>query len=696
MVAPILKRVLIDNYKIFNSKQEVDFSVETASTNGGKYFTLVGENGCGKSTFLALAGLASDFGGRISNRVCGSSRESIVACEYEVKNWKELDCVESKNFGTIYPAFQLWFLDGILKIPKKLHQFLADEHLHLVTSPSTVVIGFKHTPSSDGLGEAIASKFLYVKSGGQITALIQPFNQNAQVAIVDSWVTEDLLHWSPDPSALITTQYNFVRCSTPVGDVGNPIDGVKPKHPQTAVILALRNTQLPAQSRDTIWNEVIELFHKLTGDARITVVYDPVSNSIHMRQRLGSCDSIRDDLPEGFFHAFVVAFLVINPLAKTVLLDEPTRGMHPLQIRRLERILSQNSCEKDKVIVVATHAPDMVHTSRISRIFRFQRLDSGYTEIRRVSHEHSYRDMRFISSLESRELFFTRRIIWVEGDTDRRFCDAILKLIDEGNEILWNVLVDPRDRVDSMGYRVAISEAFTTPEDITDEEENSSMDDLDYGVTGINPLQNLFASPPYEKKYFRENQLEECRELARNCSVLTLLGKKNVDKATRICKDLGIPYAVICDLDALLPNSKKYSIKNQFMKCAGNWSSSIVDKRLLFDGEQSPASACVDDPAHRAQLRLCRSAQEVMEFYEEEERIFAWRVGNGEIEDVVRVTKTNFAKKRWADFTFEAFQFLIQDMLEPSRLSNSNLGKQPNPELLRCFYFVLHFLQDMD
>lgn len=131
---------------------------------------------------------------------------------------------------------------------------------------------------------------------------------------------------------------------------------------------------------------------------------------------------------------------------------------------------------------------------------------------------------------------------------------------------------------------------------------------------------------------------------------------------------------------------------SQFMKCVGNWSLANVDKRLLFNGEQSPASACIEDPTLKAQLRECHNAHDVMEFYETVERIFAWRVGNGEIEDLVKVTKRTFSKKWWADFTSDAFQDLIQFMLAPNVENSSGYGNQTNPELLRCFCFVLDFL----
>ena len=129
------------------------------------------------------------------------------------------------------------------------------------------------------------------------------------------------------------------------------------------------------------------------------------------------------------------------------------------------------------------------------------------------------------------------------------------------------------------------------------------------------------------------------------------------------------------------------------MKCVGNWGLTHVEKKLLFDSEQSPASTCIEDPTLKAQLKKCHNAQEIMEFYETMERIFAWRVGNGEIEDLVKVTKRTFSKKWWADFTSDAFQDLIQFMLAPNVEEAMDYGGQTNPELLRCFWFVLDFLQ---
>ena len=159
MAGATLKRAVINNYKVLNNKQVLDFRHEPSLSTNSKYFILVGENGSGKSTFLALVGLASDFRGKITNHVCDRRKGSMVACEYEIENWSELVNMQN-TVACNYPALDLWFLTGVLKIPQELQQFIAERYLGLNTKGLTVVIGFKHVPSSESTSEAVVSKFL--------------------------------------------------------------------------------------------------------------------------------------------------------------------------------------------------------------------------------------------------------------------------------------------------------------------------------------------------------------------------------------------------------------------------------------------------------------------------------------------------------------------------------------------------------
>lgn len=657
----MLQCVAIKNYKIFNNEQILDFRREKACPNfTGSLFTLVGENGCGKSTLLNLIGLASNFGceQRIQDvRVCDTSKESFVKCEYSIDNWSQLPDLSDSPLASNYPEFKLWFLDGLLKIPTELVEYLQLKLGSTASLNLIVVIGFKRVLEANS-NETI-SKFLHVKCNDKIIAINQPINGTAEVGVFPCSATEDLLNWR-NPETLQATELNFLvnrdadHNSGTDTDYSHPPQVAKTVNPQSTMVLDLIRTVDPIK-RGTIWNEVIKMFHELTGDQKITIKYEPLDDSITIIEKLDGVEYEKYDLPEGFFYAFILAFLLVNPSTNTLLLDEPTRGMHPLQIRRLRRILSNESRQSHKVIIVSAHAPDMLHGSPIDQIFRFRRLTSGFSEIGRVSCAPSERDARFVCTGETRELFFTRRIIWVEGDTDRQFFEAMLKLIDEGSNLLWNALLK------SVPQRVAQTAA------------------------GGDSLQNLFASPAYQKKTFTKDVFEKCRERTRSCSVLQFRGKMNIGKVITICQDLNVPYSVIADLDALLPGSKG-DVSNAFKSYLGDWSRVPVVASELIRTVQAPASSCVkNDPQLENQLRSCTNADQVIEFYEKQ-RIFGWRVGGGEIEDVVQITKQEFKKKDWRDFPCGGFQDLIKEMLK----GGSQYG--PNPEILRCFSFIVDFL----
>lgn len=88
-----------------------------------------------------------------------------------------------------------------------------------------------------------------------------------------------------------------------------------------------------------------------------------------------------------------------------------------------------------------------------------------------------------------------------------------------------------------------------------------------------------------------------------------------------------------------------------------------------------------------------------MKFYEKTQRIFTWHVDGGEIEDAIRLTKSQFGKKLWPDLSFEDVKELVVCLLQPRQFQERNpadrdVNKQPNPELLRCIFFLVKFFKE--
>jgi len=287
-----------------------------------------------------------------------------------------------------------------------------------------------------------------------------------------------------------------------------------------------------------------------------------------------------------------------------------------------------------------------------------------------------------------REIFFARYIVWVEGESDKRFIEALLRLFDEGNPELFKALLEPGSAAANMngGSDGSLPESSQT-----------------YGTDLPVAVENLLQDPAYKRKYYTKELLSKIQEAVRSCIVLSISGKKNVYKATAICHDLGIPHAVVCDLDVIIPNSKENSVQSQFNNCSGLWTTATIPhaKTKLLDEEQCPASKCVQDlnPELIPKLRACRTVGDVMKFYDKTQRIFTWRVDGGEIEDAVRLTKSQFGKKLWPDLSFGDMKELVVCLLQPRKLRERNpkdkdASKQPNPELLRCIFFLIHFFRE--
>lgn len=440
------------------------------------------------------------------------------------------------------------------------------------------------------------------------------------------------------------------------------------------------------------WSEIHVLFHEIIGSKSVSFELNTQNLPQESFQIVDTkTGRVMRRIPEGLFTAFIIAALLVKPGSRNVILDEPTRGMHPLQIRRLRNILMRESVKRRKCIIAASHSPELLDVDRITLIWRFQLLPDGYCQIRRVTAKYTERELLFIGGAEVREIFFSRHIIWVEGESDKRFIEALLGLFDEGNSDLWKVLTE-------HNTRTLLSREESASTDGRSPSRSPSPRPFPRGYDAF--ISTLFQDPAYERQYFTDEQLSLVQEAVRSCKVVSIGGKKNLWKGAGICRDLRIPFAVICDLDAIVPNSRENSILSQFEKCEGNWKAAKIPhaKTRLVDEEESPASKAIDDSDREriAKLKSLRFVGDVMRFYDRELYFFTWWLMGGEIEDAVRLTRAQFGKKLWPDMLSAELKELIKSLLDPRKLllkdpKSKEATKQPNLEILRCINFLIRF-----
>ena len=706
----MLRRVVVENYIIFKGRQELHF----CASDGGSFYTLVGENASGKSSFVALVKAASNLVDNDSDfEVIGDGAANAKAvCEFRFKDGEELSQYFQRPPSTSWylslyhipwvAGFFSWFSEDVLKIPKELSRLVKGTFGN-VRTPISVFAGRRNFTS---VRSPCPCQFVYIVCNDVVLVVVKR-NKELATAFHDPLPAGvDVMDWSPDESFLREVKVDLllddrtVVVNQPDRDVGSslvvdPSDPLSNQSERLSAVLDGRDAfryrdaknlvianLLKDLSRNRV-DDALSLFREIMGDKSLAFELHLHGDS-PIRITETRTNQVLRHLSEGMFSAFVVSALVVHPYRQTVIFDEASRGMHPLQIRRLRTILTRESRNKGKCIITTTHSPEMLEVERITLIWRFQVLPSGYCQIRRVTSRYSVRDLHFIGGAEVREIFFARYIVWVEGESDKRFIEALLRLFDEGNTDLWNALLRADETRNALG-------GSTSPRSV------SSWSDLSRAI------ENLCQDPAYERKYYSRDVLTAVQEAVRSTIVLSLSGKKNVYKATAICNDLGIPYAVICDLDVIIPNSRENSVQSQFDCCRGLWNTALIphSKTKLLDEEECPACKCVQDsdPGLVPRLRACRTVGEVMKFYNETQRIFTWRVNGGEIEDAVRLTRSQFGKKLWPEMSFEDVKNLVICLLYPRKLRERNpkdrdATRGANPEVLRCIFFLIRFFRE--
>ena len=697
----MLRRVVIENYIFFKGRQELNLE----SSCGNSFHILVGENGSGKSSFVALIKAASNF---VSNEndfevIRNEESGAKAVCEFHFKHGRELieyvDRMPWNSAQTLLPTIPFisglfsWFSDDILKFPMQIANLLRETF----SSVSTLIRVFSGRRNLNTSNPSHC-QFLYIVSEEVVLVVTKSDGKHTASLHDPLPAGVDLIEWCPDhaflrkvnldipvecamdtieqPLSLESSQYMDMVQNEPVPLANSSWKTLRYRDVKNLIMVSLLR-RLPQEQLDG----VLDLFHEIMGDQSLDFEVDVNSNIPVILDK--QTHRIIQRVSEGTFSAFVVAALVVHPFTHTIIFDEVARGMHPLQVRRLRTILMRESRNRRKCILTTTHSPEVVEVERITLIWRFQVLPSGYCQIRRVSSHYNVRDLHFLGGAEVREIFFARYVIWVEGESDKRFIEALLRLFDAGNLELLKALSEPDVATNTSGGR------------------DGSDHSLKHGTTDLSAaVHNLLRDPAYERMYYSREVLSSIQEAIRSCVVLSISGKKNIYKAKAICNDLGIPHAVVCDLDVIIPNSKENSVQSQFDNCRGLWAKAPIPnaKTKLVDEDQCPASKCVQDcnPGLIPKLRACRTVGEVMKFYNEMQHIFTWRVDGGEIEDAIRLTKSQFGKKLWPDLSFEEVKELVVCLLQPRKLRERNpkdkdASKQPNPELLRCIFFLINF-----
>lgn len=135
----------------------------------------------------------------------------------------------------------------------------------------------------------------------------------------------------------------------------------------------------------------------------------------------------------GMFETLYVLTVVIAPIKKIILLDEPALNLHPnMQRKIIDTLLNYSIKKNNNQVVLVTHSPSMLDIDSLDTIHRLSADRNGSTDVKDVREVVRSLDdsdekqlTQWLRSVDMRSLLFSRGVVLVEGPSDKVVIDSL-------------------------------------------------------------------------------------------------------------------------------------------------------------------------------------------------------------------------------------------------------------------------------
>ncbi|XP_060570752.1 uncharacterized protein LOC132729032 [Ruditapes philippinarum] len=136
--------------------------------------------------------------------------------------------------------------------------------------------------------------------------------------------------------------------------------------------------------------------------------------------------------PEGILEAKTFSILLSSKQYKTILLEEPDRGMHPQLVARMIQIMNQE--KGNKRVILTTHQKEFISPWTVSDTFIFRRSKTKHRiisgkQLLGEEKDASMKDMRLATSQHISDIFFARKVLFYEGESEKLFLGELKRQI---------------------------------------------------------------------------------------------------------------------------------------------------------------------------------------------------------------------------------------------------------------------------
>ncbi len=176
------------------------------------------------------------------------------------------------------------------------------------------------------------------------------------------------------------------------------------------------------------FEKIKHAFHEIFSNLDLDVIKEGEEIKIHTQK--SNVESTTFFLGAGILETLLLITHIVAHKDKIILVDHPELHLHPHAERNLATLIDET---KGIQILLITHSPYFINIDKCHKIFRFVQKNSQ-TEIYTMQPDYftdlEYVKLEHLLDIDSKELFFARKVLLVEGPTEYGAIPVFAKAMD--------------------------------------------------------------------------------------------------------------------------------------------------------------------------------------------------------------------------------------------------------------------------
>lgn len=164
-----------------------------------------------------------------------------------------------------------------------------------------------------------------------------------------------------------------------------------------------------------------------------------------------------DRLGSGFRQIFTILLYIFHPKYSVVMINEPETHLHPAMVKKLLWAIQNANAGQ---IIFSTHSPLFITPATLPQLVRVEKDNNNHTRAFTIEGHYNYKRLIQELNADNLEMFFTDKVILVEGVSDRLLFRGLIDKFYQGSK---DVKVIQTDGKGNMQIYIDILTTFKIP-----------------------------------------------------------------------------------------------------------------------------------------------------------------------------------------------------------------------------------------